>query len=263
MPASLASLAAELAPLRARLVARPLYTRLENLHDVRLFMQHHVFAVWDFMSLLKALQRELTSVETCWRPRGDATARRLINEIVLGEESDEGLGGAGYSSHFELYRAAMEQCGASVAAIDALLAELCAGSALAPALERCGAPPAARAFVGETFALIQGGSLPAVAAAFTLGREDVIPDMFTRLVGDLSRQHGGRLSRLIDYLERHIRMDGERHGPMSAQLLSSLCGQDAASWSAARAGAERAIRARLALWDGILACLGRERRVQE
>ena len=253
----LEGLAAQLAPLRARLIAHPLYTQLETLEHVRVFMQHHVFAVWDFMSLLKALQRELTSVELPWRPRGDGTARRLINEIVLGEESDEGLGGQGYSSHFELYRAAMEQCGASVGPIDALFEALDSGAGLRQALERSGAPAAARAFVGETFALIEDGPLPAVAAAFTLGREDVIPDMFTRLVGDLSRQHGGRLSRLIDYLERHIQMDGERHGPMSAQLLAGLCGQDPLRWSAAQSGAERAIRARLALWDGILAALKR------
>lgn len=250
-----------LAPLRDRLIAHPLYGGLTSLNDVRAFMQQHVFAVWDFMSLLKALQRQLTSVELPWVPRGDGTVRRLINEIVLGEESDVGLGGVGFVSHFELYRGAMEQCGADCSAIDGLLAGLAAGQNLGAVLAGSGASPAARDFVAETFALIEGGSLPAITAAFTLGREDVIPDMFTRLVADLSRQHGGRLSRLQDYLERHIQMDGERHGPMSAHMLKLVCGENPTHWEAARTGAERALVARLALWDGILA--GLQGRLQE
>ena len=241
-----------LAPLRGRLLAHPIYAHLHTLADVRTFMAQHVFAVWDFMSLLKALQRQLTSLDVVWRPRGDAVARRLINEIVVGEESDED--GAGFTSHFELYTRAMREAGASTAAIDAVLARVEAGDDVFAALAV--APTAARAFATVTFELVTCGSLPAVAAAFTLGREDVIPDMFTALVRDLSEQHPGGLPTLVDYLDRHIHLDGERHGPMSARLLANVCGDDAAKWREAFLGAERALRARLALWDGIVAALG-------
>jgi hypothetical protein len=248
----LAALHAALAPLRERLVAHPIYSSLHDLDDVRVFMSHHVFAVWDFMSLLKALQRQLTCVEPVWLPRGDAVARRLINEIVLGEESDDDRTD-GYISHFELYRRAMGEAGADQAPIAAVLARLEAGDSVFTAL--AAAPAAAQRFAVATFALIAQGSLPAIAAAFTIGREDVIPDMFTALVADLHRRRPGGLPTLVDYLDRHIRLDGERHGPMAARLLSSLCGDDASRWAQARAGAEAALQARLLLWDGIRAAL--------
>ncbi|MCU0864037.1 MAG: DUF3050 domain-containing protein [Planctomycetes bacterium] len=241
-----------LAPLRRRLVAHPIYTCLHDLDSVRVFMTHHVFAVWDFMSLLKALQRQLTCVEPVWRPRGDAVARRLINEIVLGEESDDDRPD-GYISHFELYRRAMDEAGADGAAIAVVLARVEAGESVFAAL--AAAPPPARRFCNETFTLVADGSLPALAAAFTIGREDVIPDMFTALVADLHRQQPGGLPTLVDYLDRHIHLDGERHGPMAVRMLTSVCGTDAARWEQARAGAAAALSARLAFWDGIQAAL--------
>lgn len=246
-----AALQQHLAPLRQRLCVHPLYSRLRTLADVRLFQQHHVFAVWDFMSLLKALQRASTSIDLVWRPRGDAVARRLVNEIVLGEESDDDQGG--YTSHYELYRRAMREAGADGAAIDAVLAQVEAGVDVFAALQAAPAP--ARRFCTTTFELVHGGSLPAIAAAFTLGREDVIPDMFTALVDDLHQRHPGGLPTLVDYLRRHIELDGERHGPMAARLLAHVCGDDTAKWAAAADGAERAIRARLQLWDELLALL--------
>ena len=57
-----------LAPLRRQVAGHPLYARVRTIEDVRIFMQSHVFAVWDFMSLLKALQRTLTCVDVPWTP---------------------------------------------------------------------------------------------------------------------------------------------------------------------------------------------------
>lgn len=256
---SLADLQHSIQPLRAQLVAHPVYTRLNDMEDVRTFMSQHVYAVWDFMSLLKALQKEITCVDVPWVPRGDATARRLINEIVVGEESDEGLGGQGYTSHFELYLAAMQQCGANTATIESFIERLKSGESVPAALARAHVPTAARFFVGETWRIVESRSLPRIAAAFTLGREDVIPDMFTRLVQDLSRTHAGSLSILIDYLERHIHLDGERHGPMAARMLESICGDDPARWAEAEIGASAAIRARIAFWTGVTECVGTDK----
>jgi len=241
----LAALQRRLEPLRLRLVAHPFYRALGTLDCVRRFQTHHVFAVWDFMSLLKALQRGLTSVDEVWRPRGSAMARRLVNEIVVGEESD--VDGAGYASHFELYRRAMRETGADTAPIDRVLARLDAGEDVFAALAT--APPPARRFCEVTFTLVRSGALPAIAAAFLFGREDVIPDMFRHLVADLHARHPGGLPTLVDYLQRHIELDGERHGPMAAQLLRELCGDDPVAWQQAVDGAVRAIEARLRLWD--------------
>src|ERR1017187_6231288 len=86
---------------RQAVVTHPVYAALNSHEAVVVFMEYHVFAVWDFMSLLKSLQRNLTCVEMPWVPSGPSGSRRLINDIVLVEESDA-LGG-GFTSHFELY----------------------------------------------------------------------------------------------------------------------------------------------------------------
>jgi hypothetical protein len=92
---------------RKRVVTHRLYDSLNTYCAIVTFMEHHVFAVWDFMSLLKSLQRCLTCVTVPWVPIGATGSRRLINEIVLAEESDERLGG--YASHFEWYLTAMAE----------------------------------------------------------------------------------------------------------------------------------------------------------
>jgi hypothetical protein len=252
---SFADLQASLEPLRTPLLAHPVYGRLRSLDDVRCFMSIHVFAVWDFMTLLKALQRELTCVDVPWIPRGDPFARRLINEIVLAEESDAEVEGEPPESHFEMYRAAMVEAGADGSGLDAFLARLRAGEDLRIALERSAVPSPARPFVAHTWTLVEARSLPALAAAFTIGREDVIPAMFGQLVADLSRRHEGRLARLIAYLDRHIHLDGDRHGPMSARMLETICGEDEAAWASARSAAADSLVARAALWDGVVAAI--------
>jgi hypothetical protein len=117
---------AQLLDLRLRLVEHPLYSSLQGPAEVRIFQQHHVYCVWDFMTLLKALQRRLTCVDLPWLPTPDPAARRLVNEIVLGEESDED-GAGGHCSHFELYLGAMRDAGADTEPIETFLAALRAG----------------------------------------------------------------------------------------------------------------------------------------
>jgi len=166
-----------LLPLRTSLLDHPLNSCLNNVEALRLFMQHHVFAVWDFMSLLKALQRRLCCVDIPWIPPTDRHGCRLVNEIVLGEESDmDGQGG--YGSHFDLYHRAMHQCGSSTDCVDRFLQELRTGSTMRLALELVDAPVAVREFVGHTFSIIESGDICAVAAAFAFGREDLLPAVF-------------------------------------------------------------------------------------
>ena len=238
-----------IAPLRARLAAHPLYRSIRTEAQLRIFMQSHVFAVWDFMSLLKALQAQLTCVTVPWLPTAYPASRRFINEIVLGEESDEYQGRP--LSHFELYLQAMRQAGASTAGIEALAAAL-KHATFAEALKASVIPRGARSFVASTFHLIAEGKLHALAAAFTFGREDLIPDMFRALVHDLSAQNNNNLAIFIWYLERHIEVDGEDHGPLSLRMVADLCGPDDSKWHEAAEAAAEALEARLALWDSIL-----------
>ena len=211
-------------------------------------MEHHVFAVWDFMSLLKGLQRSLTSVELPWRPVGDPSTRRLINELVLEEESDafDGL----TIGHFELYLRAMEQVGADTGPIRRLVRLIEHDVALDQALVLCDAPVAARAFVGTTFALLATGRPHVIAASFTYGREDSIALIFENLAR-MVRQDGEQADLFVRYLERHIELDGDDHGPKAIAMLRQLCGDDGARWEEATQSALRSLEARCTFWSAI------------
>ncbi|QJW99151.1 DUF3050 domain-containing protein [Frigoriglobus tundricola] len=239
-----------LRPLKAALLDHPLYQHLDRLDALRLFMTHHVFAVWDFMSLLKTLQQRLTCATVPWLPAADPLSGRLVNEIVLGEESDED-GRGGYVSHFELYHRAMTRGGADTGPIDGFLTDLRRASPVPVALESPRIPACVRQFVGTTFDVIHGGDLCSVASAFTFGREDLLPAVFRRIVDQLNTEAGGGLSDFVYYLNRHIGLDGAEHGPMAHRLLASLCGSDESRWLRAEQTAVACLEARRGLWDGI------------
>ena len=251
-------LQARLQPARQQMVDHAVYRRLETLADLRVFMEHHVFAVWDFMSLLKALQRELTCVELPWVPKGNPATRRLINDIVLEEETDLDPEGQP-TSHFELYLRAMREAGADTAPAERLLAALAEGASVPAALAAAQAPASVQEFVKHTFSVIANGQPHAIAAAFTFGREDVIPDMFRSLIADLGRRFPGQLDTFTYYLNRHIELDEDHHAPLAHQMVRDLCGPDAARWQQAAEVAQQGMAARVALWDGIAAALAEKK----
>ena len=239
-----------LTPLKAALLDHPIYQEIDRLDSLRLFMEHHIFAVWDFMSLLKALQRRLCCVDVPWLPAAHPANSRLVNEIVLAEESDED-GRDGFASHFELYHRAMTHCGANTVPIDGFLNELRQGKPISATLESPGVPECARQFVRRTFDIIEGGNICAIASAFTFGREDLLPAVFQRIVDELNMETGGGLEDFKYYLNRHIGLDGDEHGPMANRLLLSVCGSDESRWQLAEQAAVNCLEARRALWDGI------------
>ena len=184
-------------PMRTELQTHPVYDHLRTLADVQAFMQQHVFAVWDFMSLLKWLQTHLTCARVPWLPTVDPLSRRLINEIVLAEESDED-GDGGYASHLELYLAAMKQCSASTAAFERFLDHVRHGTPIGEALQLAAVPTGAANFVRGTFRLLDSKSPHAIAAGFALGREDLIPGMFRELITDIDTRLPGKLTKFRD-----------------------------------------------------------------
>ena len=142
--------------LRTQLLEHPVYTEVTSVHDLRRFMEDHVFAVWDFMSLLKRLQQDLTCTRVPWFPADNARAARLINDIVIGEETDVDPDGS-YVSHLDLYLRAMTDVGASTRQFDTFCSLARAGTSVEGGLVRTGVPAHVRAFVAHTMTLAQSG----------------------------------------------------------------------------------------------------------
>jgi len=241
----------DLRSIRQELVAHPVYALIGDVDSLRVFMAFHVFAVWDFMSLLKTLQRRLTCMEVPWLPPTDPLAARLINEIVLGEETDE-IEPHRYVSHFDLYLAAMEEIEADTRPIRQFVTRLRDGlspeQALAPPI-----PESTRHFVLDTLLTCDAPTLE-VAASFLLGREDLIPAMFQRILEELERS-GTRCDSFRFYLDRHVLLDAEVHAPLAKKLLANLCGEDSANWARATAAARAALSSRRSLWSGTAAAV--------
>jgi hypothetical protein len=236
---------------RERVISHPMYSSLSTHEAIITFMEHHVFAVWDFMSLLKSLQRHLTCVDVPWVPSGPTGSRRLINDIVLVEESDEI--GDGFISHFELYLNGMVQAGADTAKIDNFISMLRQGTAVLTALDDAGVPGPAATFVRTTWAFIDNAPIHCQAAAFAFGREDLIPDMFEQVIK--VNKDGGKLDTFVDYLARHIQVDSEEHTPMAMQMLADLCRDDDVKWQECADTINTALTARAELWSGVLAAI--------
>lgn len=237
---------------RDALLAHPLYDAVREVSALRVFMAAHVFAVWDFMCLLKTLQRGLTCVSVPWVPPRDREAARLINEIVLGEETDTVEPGRSLS-HFELYLDAMREVGASTAPVERFVHAVREGVEPLDAMRRAGAPDHAVTFVAHTLRTAREAPLHAVAASFLYGREDLVPAMFRRVLATLPADHNS--PSLVRYLERHIELDEGSHGPASAALLARLCADDPARLAGASLAAREALAARRALWSATLAAL--------
>jgi hypothetical protein len=246
--------------LRAQLLDHPVYTEVASVEDLRRFMEDHVFAVWDFMSLLKRLQRDLTCIKVPWFPVENAKAARLINDIVIGEETDVDPDGS-YVSHLDLYLRAMADVGASTRQFDTFCSLARVNTSIDMAMVRAGVRPYVQAFVKHTMSLTQSGSTEEVMAAFFYGREDIIPEMFSRLQKTLpgARQENDPLRHFIYYIERHIELDGDSHGPMGRELLEGLVAGSSERDERALRSACNSIKARIELWNGTLSTLRNRR----
>jgi hypothetical protein len=151
-------------------------------------------------------------------------------------------------SHFELYLQAMREVEADVRPIESFILLLRAGIPMRQALDRSVALAHVRAFVESTLGLASGGRVEEIASSFLLGREQLVPAMFRRLLPSIEQPHAASL-RL--YIARHIEVDEQSHGPLAERLLCELCGADADRWERATRAAQRALTDRCALWDAV------------
>lgn len=233
------------------LLNHTLYSKVKTIEDLHCFLENHVYAVWDFMSLLKALQAKLTCTTTPWFPTTNPETRYLINEIVLAEESDLTLDGR-HQSHYEMYLEAMLDCGANTTRIEHFLSEVNSLQNIFVAIKTSNTHPNIKAFLDFTFRIIEEGKPHEIAAAFTFGREELIPSMFTEILKNFQANFPeSNLDKLIYYFERHIILDADEHSPMAMKMITELCGDDAQKWSDVEEVSIMALEKRIGLWDAI------------
>lgn len=247
------ALTEEIDAIHQRLAQHPLFAAIETEEQLRRFMEWHVFAVWDFLSLLKRLQRELTCCQLPWTPSRNPRAARLINEIVLGEESDL-LPDGSPLSHFELYLGAMREIGADTAQIEGFVEALRQGIALEAALARVSLPAPVAAFVRATLQCALQGDVEQVLGNFFHGRENIIPAMFSRLLKDW-RIEPASAPLFVHYIRRHIELDQGEHGPAAEAIIAELIGGRDKAREQMLQGALAALRQREALWNALLSHL--------
>ncbi len=233
------------------LLQHPLYEKVKTIDDLHQFLEGHVYAVWDFMSLLKALQNKLTCTTTPWFASANPETRYLINEIVLAEESDATIDGKRLS-HFEMYVEAMQDCGADTTTLDTFIQNVIETNNIFVAIKQSNLHPKIKDFLDFTFRVIEEGKVHKIAAAFTFGREDLIPTMFTEILKNFQQNFPETdLSKLIYYFERHIELDADEHGPMAMQMITELCQEDVYKWKEVEEVSVQALEKRIGLWDAI------------
>ena len=232
------------------LVNHKIYSKISSVDELKIFMENHIYAVWDFMSLLKALQVNLTCIKNPWIPSDNTQAARFINEIVLEEETDE-IKEGNVISHFELYLEAMKQIGANTSKIDKFINDIKQSEDYRDCINNYDLAEDIKDFLNFTFDTIESKETHKIAAAFTFGRENVIPDMFIEIVRGLNKENSNIASQFVYYLERHIELDGDDHGPIALKMIENLCGNDEKKWEEVKEISKKSIDMRIKLWSHI------------
>jgi len=239
----------KLASLKKRINKHPLFKNNLNENELKLFMEAHVFAVWGFMSLLKKIQKKITPQNIPWMPNINTKngLANFVNEIILGEESDY-IDGIGYISHFEIYLLAMKNINANTNELKKFMKLMNNSNNIVSNLNKINIHKEVKDFLKHDLRIATSGSLAQLVGVFTLGREKVIPNMFKYILQSLNDDE--KIEYLKSYLERHISVDGERHGPLSLSLLNSVC-NNPKSMCTAYSSAVTSLELRIKVWDRV------------
>jgi len=227
----------------------PIYNSINDIRDLCKFMEFHIFCVWDFMSLVKSVQMGVCSNSLPWLPPKDGDLARMMNEIMVDEESDLGLNGKPIS-HFEMYLAGMEEVGADTTTILGFINRLRCGEPVAQALNSMPIHAAVKSFVEFTLSVCQMPLLVR-AGVFFHSRECMIPQMFRNLVDGL-QSAGTACPQMLYYLDRHIQLDEDNHGPMAKKIMENLYATSPEGKVKVEEVSQVALAMRINLWDACL-----------
>ena len=151
-----------------------------------------------------------------------------------------------------MYVDAMQDCGANTVELNAFLQNVIDTKNVFIAIKQSNLHQNIKDFLDFTFRVIEEGKAHKIAAAFTFGREDLIPNMFTEILKSFQQNFPKTdLSKLIYYFERHIELDADEHGPMAMQMITELCGADAQKWREVEEVSIAALEKRIGLWNAI------------
>ena len=243
----------ELAPLLElrcqKLKTHPVFEFVQTKEDLRYFMSWHAFAVWNFMSLAQRLQHELKSAHLPWTPPKSSPVARMLNDIVLGEESDVKMWGW-HSSHIDLYLSAMKEVGANASQLEKFLGLISLKIEVNNALRMVKAPEAVQKFVLATNATVKNGSVSEVLGAFLYAREEAIPHIFNSRLAEWFDPIE-QAPNFMYYLKRHIALQGECEGSVAMELVNDLTRGLEDSLQKIQHASVMAIDQRLALWNAL------------
>ena len=150
-----------------------------------------------------------------------------------------------------MYLDAMDQIGAEKEDIEIFIIDIKSGKKINPTIHGLSIDHAVKDFLQFSFEIINTEKSHQIASAFTYGREDIIPDMFISILKELDPENN-RYSKLKYYLDRHIEIDGNLHGPLAQKMLVELCNDNQNKWDEVYTVAKNCLQYRIKLWDSIL-----------
>jgi hypothetical protein len=230
------------------LINHPLYNSIKTEEDVRIYMFNQVWCVWDFMTLVKSIQLNIVPSNILWMPPKYPELGAYIYEVLLTEETDKGYNSETNSSHFQTYLKAMYESKVDTSSVAAFIKLLENGFDFGTATEKCGIHDEAKEFISTTFEFAKS-ELHISTAVFCLSREGVIPDIFMNLLANVSLSNNFKIFNW--YLNRHIYLDSQSHGPLSIKLFKTIVDTPKKQDEALHASL-KALKARNKFFDYIL-----------
>jgi len=200
-------------------INHPMFKKLNNIYNIKKYSEFQIWCVWDFMSILKQVQNFIFCNDILWLPPENPNAGAAFYRLIESEETDLGFKGGDLNraSHFQSFRAAMQELNADTKNIDNFLELIKTGKTLPEALNKSGASPQTKSFLLTNNHLIKQSPYNAIAL-ITLTRENFLPAVFKSLLSYVNENE--KIELFVWYHKRHIYLDSVLHGPLSIQIFN-------------------------------------------